>query len=484
MDNYTKGRRMAYRLLATALASGAAGMAHAAHPGDLDGSFGSGGSGYLTNDFFGSNEQVFAVAPMRDGRFVAAGKVVATNITGNGSSENMAIARYLPNGTLDASFGSGGLVHVDIDSASDEARALKVLPDNGILAAGSLSTSSHADFGIVKLRADGSLDPTFGETDIGSTRRGYVRLDIAGVNFHDNGYAMAVQKDGRIIVAGTTPMFHDGFNYNQVALARFTADGVVDTTFGGGDGIVVLDPFYGAAADVLTTIALDQAGNPAADGRIVVGGYTYGRNCAFLARVNANGSVDTTFGAGGRVILVDDNTGGVRSGMSLLYSARITADGKLLALGQGGDRGMTVMRFGANGALDTAFGVNGRTTIKYSGAASYDLPAALALQGNGKIVAAGYATSNATGSPHSDFFVGRWLANGAIDTGFGDGDGLKVVQVSTLDESAYAVAIEPSGNILAGGYAQMPGATQPDFALLRLIGDPDRIFANGFDGGF
>ena len=483
MDNYTKGRRFAYRLMVTALATCATGMAHAAHPGDPDGSFGTGGSGYLTNDFFGTDEEVFALAPMRDGRFVAAGKVVATNITGIGSSENMAIARYLPNGTLDPGFGSGGLVHIDIDSASDEARALRVLPDNGILAAGSLSTASHADFGVVKLRADGSFDTTFGETDIGSTRKGYVRLDIAGANFHDNGYAMAVQKDGRIVVAGTTPVFHDGFNYSQVALARFTADGVVDTTFGGGDGVVILDPFYGAASDVLTTIALDQAGNPGADGRIVVGGYTYGRNCAFLARVDANGSVDTTFAGTGRVVLEDANTGGVRTGMSLLYSARISADGKLVALGQGGDRGMTVMRFGANGALDTTFGDNGRSTIKISGSATYDTAAALALQGNGKLVAAGYTTSSATGSPHQDFFVGRWLANGAIDTGFGDG-GSRAVQVSTRDDSAYAVAIEPSGNILAGGFALQPAATQPDFALLRLIGDPDRIFHDGFDGGF
>jgi uncharacterized delta-60 repeat protein len=482
MDNYTKGRRFAYRLMVTALATCATGMAHAAHPGDLDSTFGSGG--YLTNDFFGTDEQVFALAPMRDGRFIAAGRVVASNANQSGSSENMAIARYLPNGALDSSFGSGGIVHVDIDAASDEGRAVRVLPDNGILVAGSLSSSSHADFGIVKLRRDGSLDTTFGEADIGSARKGFVRLDIAGPALHDNAYAMAVQNDGRIVLAGTTPVFHDGFNYNQVAIARFTSDGVVDTTFGGGDGIVILDPFFGTAGDVLTTIALDQAGNPGGDGRIVVGGYTFGRNCAFLARVNANGNVDTTFGSGGRVVLADANTGGVRTGMSLLYSARIAADGKIVALGQGGDRGMTVMRFSANGALDAGFGTNGRSTIKFSGAADYDTPAALALQGNGKIVAAGYATSSATGAPHKDFFVGRWLANGAVDTGFGDGNGFKIVQVSTLEDEAFAVAVEPSGNILAGGYSTRPNVAPRDYAILRLIGDPDRIFHDGFDGGF
>lgn len=464
-------------------AAGAVGCAStpsfAAHPGDIDGGFGLGG--FVTNDFFGTDEQVFAVATMRDGRFVAAGKVTATNVTGNGSSENMAIARYLPNGTLDPSFGSAGLVHVDIDSASDEVRAVRVLSDNSVLAAGSLSTSSHADFGILKLRADGSRDTTFGEPDIGSTRKGYVRFDIAGVNFHDNAYAMALQRDGRIVLAGTTPVFHDGFNYGQVAVARFTADGVLDTTFGGGDGVVVLDPFFGAAADALTTIALDQSGNPGADDRIVVGGRTFGCSCAFLARLTANGAVDTTFGANGRVMVTAANNGGVQTGMSYLASARLTPDGKILALGEGGDRGMTLMRFAANGSLDTTFGINGRSLIKYSGVSDEDIPAALALQGNGKIVAAGYATSRVTGAAHKDFFVGRWLANGMIDTAFGD-QGYKVAQVAAGEDEAFAVAVDVSGNILAGGYSTRPNVAPRDYALLRLIGDPDRIFANGFDG--
>jgi uncharacterized delta-60 repeat protein len=473
--------RMQRMAFATAsLLTCAATPAFAAHPGDLDGSFGLGG--HVTNDFFGTDEQVFAVAPMRDGRFIAAGKVTATNATGSGGSENMAIARYLPNGTLDPAFGSAGLVHLDVDSASDEVRALRVLSDNAILAAGSLSTSSHADFGIFKLRPDGSADTTFGEPDIGSTRKGYVRLDIAGVNFHDNAYAMALQRDGRIVLAGVTPVFHDGFNYGQVAVARFTADGMLDTTFGGGDGIVVLDPFFGAAGDVLTTIALDQAGNLGSDDRIVVGGYTFGRNNAFLARLTANGAVDTTFGQGGRITLQAASTGGVHTGMSYLASARLAADGSLLALGEGGDRGMTLMRFAANGTLDTTFGNNGRSLIKYSGVSDEDIPAALALQGNGKIVAAGYATNRATGTAHKDFFVGRWLANGAVDAAFGDGQGAKVVQVAAGEDEAFAVAVEVSGNILAGGYSARPNVAPRDFALLRLIGDPDRIFANGFDG--
>ncbi|HEY6941436.1 hypothetical protein [Dokdonella sp.] len=468
-------RRFGATLLAFACTAGAA---SAAHPGDIDGGFGQGG--FVTNDFFGTDERIFAVAPMRDGRFVATGKVVGANASGDGGSENVAVARYLPNGALDPSFGTGGLFHLDVDGASDEGRAVRVLSDNSVLVGGTLSTSSHSDYGVVKLKADGSLDTTFGEPDAGTARRGYVRLDIGGVDIHDNPYAMAVQRNGKIVLAGITRVFHDGFWYGQVAVARFTAEGVLDTTFAAGQGYVVLAPFFGAAGDTLSTIALDQAGNLGADDRIVVGGYTSGRNTSFLARLTADGAIDTTFNGTGRVTFQAANSGGVFSGLYMLAAARLTADGHIVVVGEGNDRGMAVMRFNANGALDTTFGQNGRSLIKFSGGADEDIAMALALQGNGRIVAAGSATNRATGAAHQDFFVGRWNADGTVDTTFGE-QGLKVAQVSTVEDGAYAVAVEISGDILAGGYTSHPNVAPHDFALLRLFGDPDRIFANGFD---
>lgn len=468
-------RRLGATLLAFACGTGAA---FAAHPGDIDTGFGLGG--YVTNDFFGTDEQIHAVAPMRDGRFVVTGKVTGSNVTGNGGSENVAVARYLPNGALDDSFGSGGLFQLDVDSAPDEGRAVRVLSDGSVLVAGTLSTAAHADYGLIKLRPDGSLDTTFGEADAGSARKGYVRLDIGGPQVHDEAYAMAVQRNGKIVLAGITRVFHDGFWYGQVAVARFTADGVPDTTFAGGQGHIVLAPFFGAAGDTLTTIALDQAGNLPADDRIVVGGYTFGRNTAFLARLTADGAVDTTFNTTGRVTLQAATSGGVSTGLSMLSAARLTRDGRIVVVGEGSDRGMAVMRFNANGSLDTTFGQNGRSLIKFSGISDEDIPMALALQGNGRIVAAGSATNRATGAAHQDFLVGRWNADGSVDTTFGE-QGLKVAQVSTVEDGAYAVAVEVSGNILAGGYTSQPNVAPRDFALLRLLGDPDRIFANGFD---
>jgi uncharacterized delta-60 repeat protein len=479
-------RRLLQRCLMTAAITFAvAPFARAAapgHPGDTDPGFGSGG--YLTTDFFGTNEQINAVAPLADGRFYVAGVVTSGNADGSGSSLNMALARYLPNGALDADFGSGGLFDLDIDGATDEAHAVIPLADGGVLLAGSLSTDSHADFGVVKVTADGTLDTTFGEDDAGTARTGWVRLDIGGADIHDDAFAMALQSDGRIVVAGITRVFHDGFHYAQVAVARFTADGRVDTGFGGaGTGHVVLAPFFGAAADALSAIALTQSGRLPADDRITIAGYTPNRNNAFLARLTANGTVDAGFGTNGRVLISADNSGGVQRGISILADARMDARGRIVVLGEGGDRGLTFLRYGAAGALDTTFGTDGRTTVKFSGVADYDEPAALALQGNGKPVAAGYATSRDNGAPHADFFVVRLTADGAIDAGFGDGQGRSKVQVSADDDGALAIGVEPTGNLLVGGYRRPAGSTtqQSDFAVLRLFGDPDRIFANAFD---
>jgi len=387
-------------------------------------------------------------------------------------------SRYLSDGRLDETFASDGLFHLDIDGGTDSASAVKTLPDRSLLVGATLSTDAHADFGVVKLRADGSLDTGFGEPDAGTARTGYVWFDIGGVNIHDEVAALATQGDGRIVVAGITRVLHqNGFLYSQIALARFSSSGDLDTSFGAGAGFVVLPPFLGDDADVLTGIAFDQAGNLGADDRIVLVGYTFARNNAFIARLNADGSPDDGFGSHGRVTIQAGNSGGLPTGISILSAARIAHDGRLVVLGEGGDRGLTLLRFGANGSADATFGNGGRVTVKYSLSSDYDEPAALALQGNGKIVAAGYATNRATGVARKDFYVVRLLADGAIDTGYGDGEGRAVAQVSPQDDEASALAVEPSGNLLVGGSA----AARCERARFRAAA-PDRRSGPHFHG--
>ena len=129
-------------------------------PGELDPSFN--GTGKLTTDFYDRNDRINAIDTMSDGRFVVAGVVVGPNV-GGGYSDNFALARYLPDGRLDGSFGNNGLVMFDVSGNVDEAHSVKVLRGGSILAAGVIAPGAYSDFVLFKRRRDGSADTSFGD---------------------------------------------------------------------------------------------------------------------------------------------------------------------------------------------------------------------------------------------------------------------------------------------------------------------------------
>lgn len=454
---------------------------HCQTPGAPDPGFGIGGR--ILHDFHDRDDRVHAIVPMKDGRLLAAGYVVGPNIEGPGSSPNFVVARFLADGRPDGSFGTNGHFELDIGAGVDAAHALALLPDRSIIAVGNLSPQFHADVAVVKLTPDGALDTGFGLPDGQGGRLGWNLVDLGGSNIHDDGVAVAVQSSGKIVVAGITPRPFGNFLYRRVAVLRFTSDGQIDTTFGPhGNGQVVLDPFEsGEGSDYVTAIALDQRGRLGADDSITVVGHTHARNTAFAARMNADGQLDPAFGDGGRTTYRWSASGGMHSGLSTITDARLLPGGRLAVVGTAGDRGITFMRLHGNGGVDTSFGSNGRTTIKFSDPSRNDEPAALAVQGNGRLVAAGYAINTASGTPQKDFFVARVNADGSPDHSFGDGQARAVVALANQTDEAYAIAVEPSGRLLAGGHAQGDGTAQQDFAILRLTGDPDRLFFHDFE---
>lgn len=208
--------------------------------GALDPSFGSGGKVFTTSSSAGE-ESVNAIATQGDGKIVVAGQSTA-----NGNPD-MVVARYLPNGTPDPSFGTGGKAVLQLfdDTLPDAANGLTVLPDGKILIAG----TSDDSYAVVRLTATGALDPSFG-TD-GSTIIGYD-------DSIDAGNALALQTDGKILVAGTSTI--DGRDY--FGLLRFTAAGKLDRSFGGGALLTLITD----GSDTGRALAVQQ------DGRIVVAG--------------------------------------------------------------------------------------------------------------------------------------------------------------------------------------------------------------------
>jgi uncharacterized delta-60 repeat protein len=421
---------------ALVLVGGAAGAG-----GDLDASFGAGGK--VLTDFSGSGSQdiLNGVAIQKDGKIVTAG---LSRASGNA---DFALARYNTDGSLDTSFGSGGKVLTDFSGSSgyDEANVVTIQKDGKIVAAG-ISGGGPYDFALARYNANGSLDTSFGSG-------GKVLTDLGGTG--DGAYALAIQKDGKIVAAGFSNANGSG-DYDDFALARYNANGSLDRSFGSG-GKVVTE--IGAFSDAAYAVAIQ--GN----GKIVAAGYTCCGSFDFaLARYNKNGSLDRSFGSGGKVLT---NFSGSFYGEA--HAVAIQENGKIVAAGVSTATGyddFALARYNANGSLDTSFGSGGKVVTNFTGS-SYDGARAVAIQSNGKIVAAGF--SNATGYYHNDdFALARYNADGNLDTSFGSG-GKVLTDFSGSGSFDWlsGVAIQNDGKIVAAGYSEASGSS--DFALARYL---------------
>ncbi len=356
-------------LLCLFVALGGPAVALAA-PGDLDPSFGTGGT-VITS--FGGTDVASAVVIQPDGKLVVAGR---TNIAGN---TVFALARYNPNGSLDPAFGTGGLVTTDFGS-TDQAFAVALQADGKIVTAG----RRGSDVIVARYNADGSQDTLFGSNGRVITNFGATELALA----------LVLQPDGKIVVAGRTnkPTPNGNFDF---ALARYESTGTVDITFGTA-GLVTTD--FGGSVDRAFAMALQP------DGKLVVAGDS-DANFA-LARYNSDGSLDSSFGAGGKVVT---SFGGTDQASAVI----LQPDGKIVVAGQT-DTGVSIdfalARYMPDGSLDGAFGSGGRVTTNFTGT-SDDLGSAVALQFDGKIVVGGTSDDN--------FALARYTPGGVLDTTFG-----------------------------------------------------------------
>jgi uncharacterized delta-60 repeat protein len=218
-----------------------------------------------------------ALAIQRDGKLVAAGRSRVTAL-----SDDSAVGRYSARGRLDSSFGRGGKVLTDFGSrkrVSGWANAVAIQADGKLVVAGSSGIIADGPwrFALSRYTARGKLDPTFGSGGKVLTRFGPVS---------DSAVAVAIQRDGKIVAAGS-----DVRNHAVFALARYTPGGKLDPSFGSG-GKVLTD--LGLWSDA-RAVAIQ------ADGKLVVAGV--GRLSDFaVARYAADGKLDSSFGSGGKVM--------------------------------------------------------------------------------------------------------------------------------------------------------------------------------------
>src|SRR6266571_3983905 len=284
-----------------------------AGPGALDPSFGSGG--IVVTDFNGSiDDAAFAVAVQPDGKVLAAGYVFLSAAT----NYDFALARYLPDGSLDPSFGTNGKVATDFHGSTDVARAVALQPDGKIVVAGyALRLDGPAfDFALARYNADGSLDASFGVDG-----RVVTDFSAGGGIFanNDGASSAALQSDGKIVVAGAST--HE-LTFQDFAMARYNPDGSLDASFGNG-GKAELSFFNNADIDFISGVALQP------DGKIVVAGITTTATRDFaLARYDADGRLDLTFGVNGKVVT------DVGNAHNNAFAVALQPDGRIVIAGQ------------------------------------------------------------------------------------------------------------------------------------------------------
>jgi uncharacterized delta-60 repeat protein len=398
------------------------------------------GSGGVANAFLGnSDDQIFGMAIQPDGGVL----VVGQTFNAGNASYDLALARFLPSGLPDPSFGAGGRVVTALSPFNEAALAVAVQPDGKMVVAGYTyaSGAGTADFLVARYLADGRLDTSFGGT-------GSVLIDFAGSD--DRAVALALRPDGRIVVGGSAAVS----GRLKFAAAQLLQNGDLDATFGAnGITYVSIDSF---AHDFPQGMALQ------ADGAIILAGKRQrddGTTSLVLVRLTANGMADASFGDAG--IVIDPSPYSLNGA----NAAVVQPDGNIVIGGhqrQIKDDCM-LRRYHPDGTVDTSFGSNGTVVVSASCSFVY----ALALQPNGKIVGVGAFNTSFLG--FADLPVLRLNPDGSADASFGS-NGLRLFSPGTMNDAGVGVALRQSGRIVIGGTTDA-GASR-DLLLMQLEGGP------------
>lgn len=382
-------------------------LAHANTNGSLDPTFGV--NGKTTTDF-GGYEEGHAVAYQSDGKILMAGYAAGAN------DDDFALVRYTSDGNLDTTFGANGIVRTDLGNY-DYGYAMAIASDGKIVVAG-YSGSDNVDFAIVRYNSDGTLDTTFDQD-------GKVTTDLGS---NDYGRALALQADGKIIVAG-----YSGSDNVDFALVRYNNDGALDQTFAQ-TGQVTTD--FGGEDNGLA-VALQT------DGKILVVGSSGNNDDDFaLARYNSDGTLDATFHQTGKVT---SNLGGNDYG----YALTLQSDGKILVAGSS-STDFALARYNSDGGLDANFGNSG-FIITHWGSNEYGY--ALTIDHEGKLLVAG--------SSGSDFALARYSADGHLDANFGN-NGVVTTDFGNQD-AGVALTLQSEDKLIIAGYSS------GNFALARYM---------------
>lgn len=344
-------------------------------------------------------------------------------------------------GSLDNSFGTGGIVITSAGSLGDWGNSVAIQSDGKIVVGGySQSSFTSADIVALRYNSDGTLDDTFGSGG----------KAIAQVENFSEGNSLAIQSDGKILLAGASQWF--------INLVRFNSDGTLDAGFGSG-GIVIAD-VEGYYSEQCKSIAIQS------DGKILIGGYgqqnANDNSYLMLQRYNSDGTLDCSFGVDG---LVSGDLG-------QFNSLSIQNDGKIL-MGGSSALSFILVRYNNDGTLDSTFGTGG--SVITSPGSFGNGANSLTILSDGKILLGGYAYITAS---TSDFALVKYNNDGTLNNTFGT-NGMVTTHVGSSSGGCNSLSVDPEGKILLAGFAS-GGINYSDFAIVRYNSDGtlDNTFGN------
>ena len=408
--------------------------------GCLDGYFGTDGIVITSVNSNSGNGWANAVAVQSDDKILVAAD---SSNRENTNTSDFYVLRYLADGTLDTSFGTGGVARVTMTAAADYERpySLAIQSDGKILVGGIVVGKSWTA-AVARLNSDGSIDTGFGTS--GRVTFTYVNKENAQVN------KIRVATNGAILLAGTSA--------GNFGIARLLANGKFDTGFNGTGKISISVSAQKNSQDGgLSDLVIQQDGKYLASG-VSSSGPRQPRSWS-LVRLNPNGTLDPGFGSGGKVT---NNLGGT---WSVARNLHVYADGSILA---GGDRltspysTYVFIRYLSNGQPDTSFGDNGILTMEAGGASRIE---GMFVEADGKIVGAGHWRD--PGNTNTNVMIMRLRSDGSMDETFGTG-GHTFVDINGLNDAGHDLAVQSDGKYVLAGIASLGSSSPSSIGLYRF----------------
>ncbi len=399
----------------------------------LDPSFGNSGK-VITS--FGHESAPYRTISQNDGKTIVAGYAY------DGSKNQFALARYNSDGSLDTSFGTNGKV-VQSFANSDTITALQIQSDGKYIVGGNSGDNSGYRWALARYNTDGTLDTSFGG--------GLVTTAFVGSSHSDSIRDIAIQSDGKIVAVGQ--IFNQG-TY-EVAIARYNTDGSLDTTFNSSGNIPgTMHLHLVEPSSQLTAVKIQSDGKIIAWGDKTDGVFW----TVFLLRFNADGTPDNSFGSSGNVMVPHFGNNEFSTDMALQSDGKIVATGRYNVDSSGNNDDTFVFRYNTNGTADSTFATNGQFFNSFS--PGNEVTNSIRMNTDGSILLGGSYNDGT----NFDFGLIKLLANGTIDTNFGN-SGTELISMNNGDSTITSVDLDALPRIVATGYAS--NGNYDDWGLVR-----------------